>query len=149
MVLSVLAVLLLGVVYLPRLYGTALSSLALARRCALQHASNGCDRDAVPEACAGLLQTSTGSASEAGALHGIADASPLPLPVLADAIDGLFGSRTGAIAKRDVRGPTPEARGSGGEPAIRVAAGFQVLCNARPQSPSQLARDLWDEWVEL
>jgi hypothetical protein len=136
MVAPVLGILLIGSMFMYRFYMDTQELRLTARRCAWQHAMAGCG-DKLPAGCEAYL----GGASSAPAgdadsaqLRGLTDGSGgdaggdgvlSDIPLLGDAIDGLFGTTTIARGERDI--PTPwsgQARKARGEMA--------VLCNTQP-----------------
>jgi hypothetical protein len=132
--LPALLALLLGVSLVREIYVAKQLALADARRCALLHAASGCG-PRVPEGCNDVLLagpqladdgsafailTATNAVSARDALH-LLDG----MPDFAAALNGLFGTTTGAHAVRDVHlpGPSREAR--------PVTGGMVLACNER------------------
>jgi hypothetical protein len=135
-VVPVLGILLVGSMFLYHVYKDTQELRLTARRCAWQHAMAGCG-DKLPAGCdaylggaslapagdadsAQLRGLTEGSGSEAVGSSVLSD-----VPLLGDAIDGLFGTITIARGERDI--PTPwsgQARKARGEMA--------VLCNTQP-----------------
>jgi hypothetical protein len=136
MVAPVLGILLVGSMFLYHVYTETHELRLTARRCAWQHAMTGCG-DKLPPGCqsylGGASSAPTGDADSAQ-LRGLADGSDgeavgggllSDIPLLGDAIDGLFGTTTIAQGEGDIATPwTGQARKMRGEMA--------VLCNTQP-----------------
>lgn len=129
----------LGVVYLGTLHAARGQVRAEARRCAFQHAMNGCGR--VPEGCNGS-RTSDPEVEGAPDIVGSAatgvhdDLDPFQdIPVLGDAFRMLFGTTTASKVERQVPFPF-DAELAG------VASGKVVLlCNSQPTTVGDLAKE--------
>lgn len=137
--LPVLAVILFGILFVQERASATQSARGKARRCAWQHAVGGCGE--VPAGCGeaehGQAQRTTPSADTTdtasvqdpdAAVEAVAAETRtlVKVPLIGDAIDGLFGTATSFSVSRDV-----ERAGLAGKASGRV----YLLCNARPTTP--------------
>jgi hypothetical protein len=153
MVAPVLGILLVGSIFLYQVYKDTQELRLTARRCAWQHAMAGCG-DKLPAGCDAYL----GGASSAPA--GDADSAQLrgltggsggeapgngmlsDIPLLGDAIDGLFGTITIARGERDI--PTPWSWQAG-----KAQGEMAVLCNTQPVDIEAEVETMFCELVPL
>lgn len=141
--LPILFALLVGVSFMRELYGARQAVLAEARRCALSYAAAGCGGEA-PDGCEGIVgpgprvgddaQSTTLLDATRAAYAGSAFQLLESVPVLGDALSGLFGTTTQARAQRSVPGP-----GLAREPLL-VKGGMLLLCDERPVGVLELAK---------
>lgn len=135
----VFVVLLLGAMYLRELYLARAATRLTARSCAWTSALEGCPRD-------GAACSSTTGAAHDGQVPNIAEqvrartgnsADPFrDVPIVRDALSGLFGSAITAEASRSVPYPFDDTRKG-------VARGeTTVVCNSVPTDPISLAKEL-------
>lgn len=133
--LPVLGILLVGVLVVHALLVARQAVLVEARRCAWQHAVQGC-RGELPAGCVqpsisrsadleakseSILEASRSAVSEGAQVFD-------DVPILGEAIGGLLGEKASAVVSREVQVPgEPEA------PAT-VHGRVSLLCNERPQS---------------
>jgi hypothetical protein len=133
--LPLLGTLLVGVLLMHSLHSARQRVLIEARRCAWQHAVQGC-RGELPPGCArpsmsrssdlkqksdGILEASRSAVSEGAQVFD-------DVPILGDAISGLLGEKARSVVSADV--PVP---GKPSEPKT-VRGRVALLCNERPQS---------------
>jgi hypothetical protein len=132
-VAPVLGILLIGSLFLYQWYINGQQARLVARRCAWEHAMTGCGNPP-PAGCERYLgATAAASDPQADQLRALADdanrgggESVLShVPLLGNAIDGLFGTTTQADVGREVQAPW-------GKPKIQVRGEMVVLCNTQP-----------------
>ena len=145
-VLPVLAILLFGILYVKAFAIAQQSARVTARRCAWQHAMNGCGE--IPAGCENLDHAASKRAASAvgeaaadadGALDKVIDKAagtglPFALPLIGDALEGLFGAATQFTASREVRR---------GRDTVEAQGRFYLLCNAKPMSPRKAIETLF------
>jgi len=141
--LSVLLTLLVGASYVQRLYLARQSALIDARRCAFLYAAAGCG-DERPTGCDGVLEGTDAPSSDPDAdaitasIRDHQSSTALDVleqvPVLSAAIAGLFGTKTRALATRQVRSPFQA------EDDRVLSGGVVLLCNERPIDPVAAAK---------
>ncbi len=153
--LPVFAVILSGIAYVQAYAMAEQGARVAARRCAWEHAMNGCDE--IPAGCgehghsaestgAGPDESDASTAADAAAVvDGVIAASsnsglPFALPLIGPALEGLFGSATQFTVTREVRvgGYATSAKGH-----------FYLLCNAKPTSPAEAIKSAFCEATPL
>lgn len=147
--LPVLAVILFGILFVQEHASATQSARGKARRCAWQHAVGGCGE--IPEGCgdtdhqetqrttppADAMDAASAQDPDAAVEAVAAETSMLvDVPLIGDAIDGLFGTATSFTVSRDV-----ERAGLAGNASGRV----YLLCNARPTTPWNVVRQTFCE----
>jgi hypothetical protein len=135
--LPVLGLLLVGTLFIGRAYLAHQRALVAARSCAFEYAVNGC-RD-VPPTCAGLVERAQ---SEEGQRHSAAilatTRAQVPgdldvfeeIPVLGDALSGLFGTTARVQVPVALRLPWSQ------EQTVHVDGLIALACNEHPRSVS-------------
>jgi hypothetical protein len=131
LVLPVLALALFGVMFLRTYYAAGDDARRLVRRCALEFAMAGCDAERVARDCARRVSAARPEADreETRALRRSAEAGDrfgvLALPLIRDAVDGVFGTTARAHAERALARPWSRS------PA-QVTEDYAVVCDSAP-----------------
>lgn len=153
--LPVLAVILFGILFVQARASATELARSKARRCAWQHAVSGCDE--IPEDCgdtdtkhrAPKRTTPAADATDGGPAQdpdAAVDAvkaetqSLTDLPLIGEAISGLFGTATVFRVSREV-----ERAGFTGKASGRV----YLICNAKPTTPGKIAHDIFCNTTDL
>jgi hypothetical protein len=130
--LPVLGMLLVGTLFLHRLYSAHEKALIFARRCAFEYAVNGCTQ--VPVSC---LEQPTADQTEEGKQRSneiVSNARPREdhrfdvlsdVPVIGNAIDSLFGTTARGSAAMAVAMPWPDG------PSVQGSVQISLACNER------------------
>ena len=145
--LPVLAVILFGILFVQARASATQSARSKARRCAWQYAASGCSE--IPDDCSGEEHKEREKTSPSAGSTGD-DSAPDPdapveavaaetggltdLPLIGDAINGLFGTATSFTVSREV-----ERAGFTGAASGRV----YLLCNARPTTPWKIVEQVF------
>jgi hypothetical protein len=148
LVLPVLGLALIGVMFLRQLHAAQDEARRLARRCALEFATAGCEPARTTPECRDVLsstQLASGGADARRLRQAAGDRDTFgvfDLPLISEAIAGLFGTAVRAEVAREVSGPWAAA------PA-QVTVAYAVLCNDRPRDVGAAIERVFCEMVPV
>jgi hypothetical protein len=148
--LPVLGILFVGTLFIGRAYLAHQRALVAARSCAFEYAVNGCRN--VPVTCTGLTDNAQ---SEDGQRHSAAllatTRARVPggidvfeeIPVLGDALSGLFGTTARVQVPVALRLPWSQ------EQTVRVDALIALACNEHPRSVTSEIERMLHEYLPI